>query len=155
MVQFSEKAERLLRGAGWYPGRKTDISGIEEEFQEIGCDLFPVAREFLEELAFLEIVYIFDTQRSLTGLVHFDPIRASGWYERVEEVYARTIGRPLCIIGELGQDVLMMDPEGRVYNGFEEYLYLMNQTWVEALNNMFSGEKLKFEKCLSPPPDQP
>jgi hypothetical protein len=155
MAQFSEKAERLLRKAGWYPGRNTDISGIVEEFQAIGCELFPVAREFLEEFAFLEIAYIFDTQRSLIGLVHFDPIRASGRYERVEEVYAQIVGKPLCIIGELEQDVLMMDPEGRVYNGLGTYLFLMNYTWVEAMNNMFSGEDLRFEKRLSPPPDQP
>lgn len=143
----------MLREAGWYPGRKADISGIVEEFQAIGCELFPVAREFLEEFAFLEIA--FTTVRGLTRYVHFDPIRASGRYERVKEVYAQIVGKPLCIIGELEQDVLMMDPEEQVYNGFGKYFYLMNQTWVEAMNTMFSGEDLRFEKRLSPPPDQP
>jgi hypothetical protein len=153
MARFSEKAERLLREAGWYPGRKADISGIVEEFQAIGCELFPAAREFLEEFAFLDTAYT--TDRGLTRYIHFDPIRASGRYERVEGVYSQIVGKPLRIIGGLGQDVLMMDPEERVYNGFDEYFYLMNHTWVEAMNNMFSGEDLRFEKRLSPPPDQP
>lgn len=42
-------AKQQLRKAGWYEGRKIDLSKFEEEYAKLGCELFPAARKFLEE----------------------------------------------------------------------------------------------------------
>lgn len=39
----------LLKKAGWYPGRKVDISNFEHQCQENGIELFDSAKRFLEE----------------------------------------------------------------------------------------------------------
>ena len=47
-----EIAKQQLRKAGWYEGRKIDLTKYEEAF---GCELFPAARKFLEEYGDLDI----------------------------------------------------------------------------------------------------
>ncbi len=42
-------AKQQLRKAGWYEGRKIDLTKYEEAYAKIGCELFPAARKFLEE----------------------------------------------------------------------------------------------------------
>lgn len=49
-------AEQQLRKAGWYEGRKIDVSHFEKRFSEQGFDFFPAARRFLEEFGDLKIV---------------------------------------------------------------------------------------------------
>ena len=48
-------AKQQLRKAGWYEGRKIDLSKYEEAYAEVGCKLFPAARKFLEEYGDLDI----------------------------------------------------------------------------------------------------
>ena len=42
-------AKQQLRKAGWYEGRKIDLTKYEEAYAKIGCEIFPAARKFLEE----------------------------------------------------------------------------------------------------------
>lgn len=48
-------AKQQLRKAGWYEGRKIDLSKFEEEYAKLGCELFPAAKKFLEEFGDLDI----------------------------------------------------------------------------------------------------
>ena len=48
-------AKQQLRKAGWYEGRKIDLTKYEEAYAEVGCELFPAARKFLEEYGDLDI----------------------------------------------------------------------------------------------------
>lgn len=48
-------AKQQLRKAGWYEGRKIDLTKYEEAYAKIGCELFPAARKFLEEYGDLDI----------------------------------------------------------------------------------------------------
>lgn len=50
-----EIAKQQLRKAGWYEGRKIDLTKFEEQYAKIGCELFPAARKFLEEFGDLAI----------------------------------------------------------------------------------------------------
>lgn len=53
---LNQIAEQQLRKAGWYEGRKIDVSHFEKRFSEQGFDFFPAARRFLEEFGDLKIV---------------------------------------------------------------------------------------------------
>ena len=46
---LTDIAKQQLKKAGWYEGRKIDLSKYEEAYAKIGCELFPAARKFLEE----------------------------------------------------------------------------------------------------------
>ncbi len=48
-------AKQQLRKAGWYEGRKIDLTKYEEAYAKIGCEMFPAARKFLEEYGDLDI----------------------------------------------------------------------------------------------------
>ena len=48
-------AKQQLRKAGWYEGRKIDLSKYEEAYAKLGCEIFPAARKFLEEYGDLDI----------------------------------------------------------------------------------------------------
>ncbi|MDE6591897.1 MAG: SUKH-3 domain-containing protein [Oscillospiraceae bacterium] len=50
-----EIAKQQLRKAGWYEGRKIDVSHYEKMFTELGYEFFPAARRFLEEFGDLYI----------------------------------------------------------------------------------------------------
>ncbi|MCM1508931.1 MAG: SUKH-3 domain-containing protein [Ruminococcus flavefaciens] len=50
-----EIAKQQLRKAGWYEGRKIDVSHYEKKFTELGYEFFPAARRFLEEFGDLHI----------------------------------------------------------------------------------------------------
>ena len=50
-----EIAKQQLRKAGWYEGRKIDLTKYEEEYAKLGLKLFPAARKFLEEFGDLDI----------------------------------------------------------------------------------------------------
>lgn len=48
-------AKQQLMKAGWYEGRKIDVSHYEKKFTELGYNFFPAARKFLEEFGDLYI----------------------------------------------------------------------------------------------------
>ncbi len=50
-----EIAKQQLQKAGWYEGRKIDVSHYEKMFTELGYEFFPAARRFLEEFGDLYI----------------------------------------------------------------------------------------------------
>jgi len=59
---LSELAKQQLRKAGWYEGRKIDLTQYEEKIKQNGSELFPAARKFLEEFGDL---YIADKYEAL------------------------------------------------------------------------------------------
>ncbi len=48
-------AKQQLRKAGWYEGRKVDLTEYEEGFSNQGCEFFSAAKKFLEEFGDLDI----------------------------------------------------------------------------------------------------
>ena len=52
---LTDIAKQQLRKAGWYEGRKIDLTKYERAYAEVGCKLFPAARKFLEEYGDLDI----------------------------------------------------------------------------------------------------
>ena len=54
---MTELALQHLKAAGWTPGRKVDITPIEEAYAEVGMEIPPKLREFFEEFGLLGIEY--------------------------------------------------------------------------------------------------
>lgn len=133
-MTLSDKAKEMLSKEGWYPGRKVDISKVVDELEV--CELFDAARVFLTEFYGIELRYVINETQNIWGLLHFDPLRASGRCERVMYVYSIAIDKPLCIIGEMEQDVLVMDSDGKIYNVFEYDFFLTGDTSYEAIENI-------------------
>ena len=52
---LTKTAKQQLMKAGWYEGRKIDVSHFEKRFTELGYEFFPAARSFLEEFGDLYI----------------------------------------------------------------------------------------------------
>lgn len=52
---LTDIAKQQLRKAGWYEGRKIDLTKYEEAYAKLGCEMFPAARKFLEEYGDLDI----------------------------------------------------------------------------------------------------
>ena len=46
-------AKQQLRKAGWYEGRKIDLTKYEEAYAKIGCEIFPAARKSMEICIFM------------------------------------------------------------------------------------------------------
>ena len=65
-------AEQQLRKAGWYPGRKVDISDQIEFWESLGYQTFDTAVKFMEEFGKLHITdkYIFTVMNSLHETHH-------------------------------------------------------------------------------------
>lgn len=63
---LNQIAEQQLRKAGWYPGRKVDISDQIEFWESHGYQTFDAAVKFMEEFGKLHIVnkYIFTLMNS-------------------------------------------------------------------------------------------
>lgn len=95
-------AKKQLRKAGWYEGRKIDLSKFEEEYAKLGCELFPAARNFLEEygnLHFYDKYEDFDLRRGYginetsTEVVYCCGRRDKELEELVENLFGQKILR--------------------------------------------------------------
>lgn len=64
---LNQIAEQQLRKAGWYPGRKIDISDQIEFWESLGYQTFDAAVKFMEEYGKLHITdkYIFEVTNNL------------------------------------------------------------------------------------------
>lgn len=69
---LNETAEQQLRKAGWYPGRKVDISDQIEFWESLGYQTFDAAIWFMEEFGKLHISdkYIFTVMNCLSQTNH-------------------------------------------------------------------------------------
>ena len=125
---LSDTAKQQLQKAGWYEGRKIDVSHYEKRFTELGYEFFPAARRFLEEFGDLHIVdrlnldYIkpgcIGTNTSSTELERLNCLLM--WYgdELFEEVGKKVI--PVARIDYMNIDIYISE-DGKFYEGVNCY----------------------------------
>lgn len=73
----------------------------------------------------------------------FDPIYAFNrvFVETIDS-YVEIVGEDLIVIGEgLNGMLLMMSLTGKIYAGFESYLYRFGEGLEESVNNLICGNK--------------
>jgi len=162
MSVFSERTIGFLKTAGWVSGRHIDTSAIENELREQGYQLFPAISRFLQEFGNLRV--IFPRQRRVVlpkkvvdhtsrYYLAIEPLNIAKHYDghdsQMLQAYERAVDTTLCVIGWYGTDMyftLMMDPLGKVYGGWDDWLLLAGETGEIAIENLVSKDENKLPK---------
>ncbi len=135
-------AEQQLRKAGWYAGRKIDITKQVTFLESLGYVVFDKAREFLEEYGQLNIMDKIKDKDSKTGFfideqtTNIEKILvAKRNYNLDEEAGERTI--PVLEVG--GQVIEYIGESGKIYNDCGLTCDNSEQLW-----NEYYGEDFGF-----------
>src|SRR6266498_2865570 len=117
-----EPVERLLRDAGWVPGR---AQSIDEDLDFLEASGFPATdpvKSFLREFSGLVVRFLRNEREDEIWL---DLRRAARWAdpEWVAE-YMRRVGVPLVPIGYANHEHLMLleTQDGRFFGAFDDFL---------------------------------
>lgn len=125
---LSDTAKQQLQKAGWYEGRKIDVSHYEKKFTELGYDFFPAARRFLEEFGDLHIVDRLNWDDIKPGCIGINESSTElerlncllMWYddELFEKVGKKVI--PVARIDYMNIDIYISE-DGKFYEGENDY----------------------------------
>lgn len=124
MQRWSMETDRVLRRAGWQPGRSVATETWEELLRERGFFLFhfhEAARRFLAEFGGL-VTYGWPADAVATrSAVRFDPLTAE-WDEAAFARLSEKAGTPLCPVGRAdnGNSYLAMAEDGALYLARED-----------------------------------
>ena len=133
-------AERLLRVAGWSPGRSVDVSSPRAMLEERGYAVGPLTEAFLREFDGLTVDYV---RNGHADSVWFDAGRASveADAEWVAE-YGRRLGESLVPIGFSNHDhlLVMIAGSGSFYGGFDNFLCQLGPSAPAMIDNIVSQE---------------
>ena len=143
-------AKQQLRKAGWFEGRKIDVSHYEKRFTELGYEFFPAARSFLEEFGDL---YIKDkywsisvknsvtVNESSTELMYLDEYTFSDCDTFIENVGQKVV--PAAIIDYLNIEIFISE-DGKFY----EHPNCYSDGGLRAENSdQFWNEYYGIEEC--------
>lgn len=113
---WSVEVERVLRDAGWYPGRNTDPAPWHEQLEADGFHIHPAAEQFLREFAGLTVDHGGPGITRAREPFELDPLLALGEADRFSE-WSEETGRHLYPLGELdhGHAFLGLDEQGELY----------------------------------------
>lgn len=122
----------ILEQAGWYEGRKIDISGIEENLKSIGYKLSEEAREFLREFGKLTIID--NDKRMHSTDESFGDYFKHSKFKWVEN-YA---GENMVLVGEIydGNMLLFISDSGKVCSETGK----LGDNGLEAFDRLLSGK---------------
>lgn len=102
---LTEIAKQQLRKAGWYEGRKIDLTKYEEGYAKLGLEIFPAARKFLEEYGEL---HFYDKYEALCLEDGYsvtesttESVYCCGIDEKVEELVEELFGQKVLGVGLL------------------------------------------------------
>ncbi len=145
--QFSEASRYVLARAGWTPDHKVDISTFKQVLEQEGYEVFEQVELFLKRYGGLKSLNIHEDAKETSRPFHFNPVKAVNalYQEKVEYFYESKIGGKLCVIGEAYDDhlILMMDKDGNIYGGYEEFLACIGHSAEEAIETLVQGKELK------------
>ncbi|SEO76907.1 SUKH-3 immunity protein [Mucilaginibacter gossypiicola] len=135
MFQFAAPIASLLSQAGWYQGREIDITDFKQELTVNGFTIPIAVEKFLTEFGRLNIIFL---RAHGTDTVHFDAKEAVRGVDPLwaqKDYKTRLANKNLCIIGEAYSNhlTLMMDEDGAVYGGYDDFLCFIANSGREAI----------------------
>jgi hypothetical protein len=135
---FSENVKKYLINAGWYKGRNIDTTNVIKFMTQEGYKVSGKVESFLKEFEGLRISYL--DKNGLPDILHFDCIKAikDTFLDNVIYYSERLNNINLCVIGQ-GFDTymtIMMDDDGAVFGGYDDYLYKFGNNEEEAIENI-------------------
>ena len=154
VAKFTTRTERILREAGWYPGRLIDASPIVQSLSSAGFQVFPHAEEFLSEFGNLEI----NSDPYPIYITYDDPARYESAFKALKDHRLEEIAKQsLCLIGRLsshgGSWTLYVGINGKVYQYFASYFDCIGENYIEALQYLISQLKPPSLERLYPSDD--
>jgi hypothetical protein len=109
-IAISDQAKEILRAAGWFEGRRIDISPIKQFLQEYGFSVFPTAVEFLGEFHGLKKLVL---PKGGLSFVHFDVWEEMAYVEEDDKSYLfGLVAEPICPVGHGGGCLLFATASG-------------------------------------------
>lgn len=141
MTRFSKHSERVLRKAGWYPGRQVPelVSTWKNHPYIADLEMFETAERFLLEFGGIKVTQSGPGVTLARSPFKIDPTVA--YYEReLFEKFGRMVDTRLYPLGEAADRwyYLAIGENGRVYYVMEDVL-LAGDTEDEALENLLIG----------------
>lgn len=142
MFEFSNQTTKSLKESGWYPERHIDIEQYKDSILNSDYKFFPKVEAFLRQYGGLLIK--FKVRNGIETSLNFDTIQA---VEDIDPIWVQVNyynllkKTDLCVIGQAYTDhmTLMMDEDGRVYGGFDDYLCFIANSGEEAIEAICSN----------------
>ncbi|MFD6432885.1 SUKH-3 domain-containing protein [Streptomyces venezuelae] len=138
--RWSEECGRLLRAAGWYPGRSVPTAEWERVLHEHGgFEMHEAARRFLAEFGGLASEERGPGRTMARMGFRLDPLAAE-WDDEIFDALSEEAGAYLYPVGEADRrnSYLGIAPDGRVYVGMDS-VTLLAETADEALEKLIEG----------------
>ncbi|MBP2326260.1 hypothetical protein JOF56_006645 [Kibdelosporangium banguiense] len=138
--RWSAETDKVLRDAGWRPGRKVSTVEWERTLADHGgFRIHPAAREFLAEFGGLEVGARGPGRTMAKLAFRLDPVAAE-WDDEIFEVLSDEAGTYLFPIGEADRrnSYLGMAADGKVYIGMDT-VSLFAADAEEALEKLVEG----------------
>ncbi|CAN5125060.1 SUKH-3 domain-containing protein [soil metagenome] len=145
MSPFSEAARVRLEKSGWQPNRTLDTFAYLAALESERHPIFPTVTEFLRSFGGLQIHF----KHFATGgddTLSLDPFEAADSIPREHiDGYEKRVGAKLCPVGEAFSRhyIVMIDPAGRLFAGYDDTLVLLGNTPEEAIENLCQGRDLE------------
>lgn len=111
---WSSEVERVLREAGWHPGRAVDTTGWKQQLEQDGFRSHAAAEDFLGEFGELVIGHGGAGITRAREPVDLDSLLALGEADRFDE-WGEEIGHHLFPVGELAGRFLGLGEDGELY----------------------------------------
>lgn len=141
---FTETVKKAVIDSGWYEGRNIDIEHFVSYMMQEGYKLSSTIESFLKEFGDLRVSYV--DKNGLSESLHFDAVKA------IKDIfldnvlyYSHRLGNiNLCVIGQgfTNHMTFMMNDEGNVFVGYDDYFYKIGNTGYEAIENICLGNAL-------------
>lgn len=139
---IAKKTEYALKVAGWNDARSINIDAVKEYLVKNGQYLSPIIETFIQSFANLKIQF---QNGPFVDAILIDPIEAvKGIDPRWLDDYRERIGNAnVCIIGLAYSEhlTMFMDDTGSVYGGYDENLYLVGTSGIDAIDALVSRRK--------------
>lgn len=131
MIELAAEAQRFLVEAGWFPGRRVDISAWHSSYAKTGLVMHEAAANFLSEFGGLKVGHRGPGVTSSREAFDLDPALVVGEEDRFIE-WGQEIGRRLFPVGGLDHD--------RYFLGIDEHaeLYVI-ELFVATFDKMPTG----------------
>lgn len=142
---FSAETRTLLQQAGWSEDRYVDTSEYEKSLKSEGYPIHAVVMDFLRQFGGLLVVHPHHRLKEEKDEFCINPsVAASHIYPEPVEDYSERVGAPLCVIGEAFSYhmTLVMDPDGKVYAGYDDTLIYVGNSGIDAIEAICSGRDM-------------
>lgn len=140
-ARWSAQTDRVLREAGWYPGREVATDDWERALHEAdeGFVVHEAARRFLGEFGGLDVQVDGPGRTMSRSPFRLDPLVAR-WDFEIIDVQSEEMGARLCPVGDTdrGNAYLTMAPDGAVYLGMD-YPRKLAASGDQALTKLVEG----------------